>query len=95
MNKSLFRSVLRAAIPALALCLVTLLGRAALAANEFVPFDEAARQRTNPNPFILAAYGAIWVAVLGYVAFIARGLAQTRAEIADLRKKVDGAGAKR
>jgi CcmD family protein len=62
---------------------------AALAADEFVPVNEAARTRMDPNPYIIAAYGAIWVTMMAYVALVARGLGRARVELEDLKKKVD------
>ena len=38
------------------------------------------------------AYGFIWVAVLAYVVYVARGLGQVNKEVDDLRRKLDGAG---
>jgi CcmD family protein len=59
--------------------------------SEYEPVTAAAQAatRTDPNPYLLAAYGFIWVVVLLYVVSVARGLAQTRAEVADLRRRVD------
>ena len=42
------------------------------------------------NPFIAGAYGFIWVAVVVYVVVLARGLARANAEVANLRRKLDG-----
>jgi CcmD family protein len=61
----------------------------AFAADEFVPVNEAARTRMDANPYIIAAYGAIWVTMMAYVALVARGLTRARAEVEELRKKVD------
>jgi len=92
MTEPRFRPFWRALFAcALVLGLSLLASRLALAADDFVPFDEKNRARTNPNPFILAAYGFIWVAMLGYVAFLARGLSRARAELAELRRKLDAA----
>jgi CcmD family protein len=66
-----------------------LLAAGAAWAQDYVPVDEAARTRMDPNPFILGAYGFIWVAVVVYVVAIARGLGRARGEIEELRKKVD------
>jgi CcmD family protein len=45
-----------------------------------------------PAPqFVAAAYGFIWVALLGYVFFVARGLSRTQAELAEMRRRVDRA----
>ena len=69
--------------------LALLIAAPVFAADEFVPMNEAARTRMDPNPYIIAAYGAIWVTMLVYVAIVARGLSRARAELEDLRKKVD------
>jgi CcmD family protein len=61
---------------------------AAWAADEYEPVNEATRQLTNPNPYILGAYGVIWAAVLVYVVMVARGLGKARAEIETLRRRV-------
>jgi CcmD family protein len=59
--------------------------------GDYEPVTAAAAQaaRTDPSPYLLAAYGFIWVVVLLYVISVARGLAQTRAEVADLRRRVE------
>jgi CcmD family protein len=81
-------------VPALA-AVVTLLAAAAARASEYVPVDEAAQPRTDPNPFLLGAYGFIWVAVLVYVVMVARGLGRARGEVEELRKRVStGAGSR-
>ena len=46
----------------------------------------------DPNPYILAAYGFMWVAVLVYVVMVARGLQRARCEIESLRRRVDAGG---
>jgi CcmD family protein len=82
---------------ALAAAVVPLFGAAVAFAQgqggDYEPVTAAAQQaaRTDPSPYLLAAYGFIWVVVLLYVISVARGLAQTRAEVADLRRRVDGA----
>lgn len=45
------------------------------------------------NPFIAGAYGFIWLAVVVYVVVLARNLGKTKAEVAELRRKLDGSGA--
>ena len=65
---------------------------AALAADEYEPLNEAARQRTDPNPFLLGAYGFIMAAILVYVALLARGLSRARADLEGLRRRVDASG---
>jgi CcmD family protein len=61
----------------------------ALAADEYEPLNEAARQRMDPSPYLLAAYGFIWAAVLVYVVMLARGMARTQADLDALRRRVD------
>jgi CcmD family protein len=60
-------------------------------AQEFQRVEGAARQEVPAGQFVGLAYGFIWVAVLVYVFFVARGLARTDKEIAELRRKVDEA----
>jgi len=42
-------------------------------------------------PFVGLAYGFIWIAVLAYVVSLARNLSKTRAELDELRQKVERA----
>lgn len=58
-------------------------------AQDFVPVNEAARPRMDPNPFIIGAYGFVWVALVVYVVGLARGLGRAQGEIDELRKKLD------
>jgi CcmD family protein len=46
-------------------------------------------------PFVGIAYGVIWLGVLVYVLVVARGLARVNADLVELRRKLDGAGAPR
>jgi hypothetical protein len=64
-------------------------------ADEYEPVTNAATTRTDPNPFLIAAYGFIWAALLVYVIGVARGLGRARAEVAELRRRVDAATAGR
>jgi CcmD family protein len=50
------------------------------------------RQEIPAGRFVSAAYGFIWIAVLVYVVVIARGIARVNRELAELRRKLDGAG---
>jgi hypothetical protein len=59
---------------------------------QYEPVNEATRQRMDPNPYILAAYGFMGVAVLVYVVMVARGLGRARSEIESLRRRVDTGG---
>jgi CcmD family protein len=81
-------NVLRALFAAA--CVLALASGTALA-QEFQRVEGAARQEVPAVPFVGLAYGFIWVAVLVYVFFVARGLARTDKEIAELRRKVDEA----
>jgi CcmD family protein len=70
------------------------LGAGALAAapaagQEFVKVENAAREQLPVPQFVGAAYGFIWLAVLGYVVLVARSLGRTRREIDDLKHRVD------
>ena len=61
-------------------------------AQEFVKVENAAREQLPAPQFVGAAYAFIWLAVLGYVAFVARNLAKTRTEIEDLKRRIERAG---
>jgi CcmD family protein len=63
----------------------------AQAAQEFEPFKGKAEE-VPAVPFVGIAYGFIWIAILGYVVFVARGVARVRGEVDDLRRKLDSAG---
>ena len=60
-------------------------------ADEYEPVTAATASRTDPNPYIVAAYGFIWAALLVYVISVARGLGRARAEVDELRRRVDAA----
>jgi CcmD family protein len=75
--------------PVLLALLLWLTAGPALAAEEYEPVNQATRELTDPNPYILGAYGVIWAAVLVYVVMVARGLTRARAEIETLRRRVD------
>jgi CcmD family protein len=64
-------------------------------AQEFRKVEGAVRDDVPAGPFVGLAYGFIWVALLAYVVFVARGVSRVRGEIEDLRRKVDAAGGKR
>jgi CcmD family protein len=72
-----------AALPALAL------------AQQFEKVQGKVADEVPAGPFVGIAYGFIWVALLGYVLFVAKGLARVRGELDDLRRKVDAASGKR
>lgn len=61
-------------------------------AQEFQKVEGALRPELPSVPFVAAAYGFIWIAILVYVLAVARGLSKVRQDLADLRRKIDGAG---
>ena len=67
-------------------------GAPALAlAQEFEKVTGAVREEIPARPLVAAAYGFIWIALLAYVVFVARGLGRVRQDLADLRAKIDRA----
>ena len=64
-------------------------GSAPALAQEFEKVTGPLRVEIPAVPFVAAAYGIIWLAILFYVFVIARGLARVDGEIADLKRKVD------
>lgn len=57
-------------------------------AQEFVKVEDGSREQLPATPFVAAAYGFIWVAVLLYVFSVARGLGRVQAELEDLRRRL-------
>ena len=56
--------------------------------KEFVPVDEVpAGEQIPAINMVAAAYGFVWLAVLGYVWSIARRLKQVEVELADLESR--------
>jgi CcmD family protein len=47
------------------------------------------RESIPAAPFLAAAYAFMWVAVLLYVALVARRLSRVQSDIEDLRRKMD------
>jgi CcmD family protein len=64
-------------------------------AQQFEKVQGKVADEVPAGPFVGIAYGFIWVALLGYVLFVAKGLARVRGELDDLRRKVDAASGKR
>jgi len=75
-------------LPALAV-LGTLLMSGAAQAQEYVKVDNVPREQLPAPQFVGAAYGFIMIAMLTYVFIVARRLAKTRADIAELRGQVE------
>ena len=86
------RGMLRNLCTRALLALVVLLASARAFAQEagYEPVTGSGLAKTDPNPYIVAAYGFIWAALLLYVISIARGLAKARTEVAELRRRVGG-----
>ena len=61
-------------------------------AQEFQKVEGKVADNIPAVPFVGIAYGVIWLAVLVYVVVVGRGLARVNDELAELRRKVDGAG---
>ena len=56
--------------------------------KEFVPVDEVpAGEQIPAINMVAAAYGFVWLAVLGYVWSIAKRLKQVESELADLESR--------
>ena len=65
------------------------LGPAQALAQQFEKVEGPIRQEIPAVPFVAAAYGIIWLAILFYVFIVARGLARVDGELAELKRKVD------
>lgn len=63
-----------------------------VAAQEFVKVEDGTREQLPATPFVAAAYGFIWVAVLLYLFFVARGLGRVQNDLRDLRRRLDRGG---
>jgi CcmD family protein len=88
------RWTLRGAILAAVAAGVTAMigGVAPAVAQQFEKVDEAARENLPATPFVAAAYGFIWIAILAYVVITARRIRRVEGEIATLRRRVDPGG---
>jgi CcmD family protein len=64
-------------------------------AQEFQKVEGKIADNVPAVPFVGIAYGVIWLAVLVYVLMVARGLGRVNQELAELRRKLDGAGTPR
>ena len=87
-TQSLARTFLRIAWFAV----LSLLSPGIALAQDFQKVEGALRPELPSVPFVAAAYGFIWIAILVYVLAVARGLSKVRQELAELRRKIDGAG---
>ena len=57
-------------------------------AQEFQKVNGPLREELPATPFVAAAYGFIWIALLAYVVLLARGLGRVRKDMAELRAKI-------
>jgi len=80
------------ALPLLAL-LGALLSAGAARAQEYVKVENVPREQLPAPQFVAAAYGFIMIAILVYVFVVARRLARTRGDIAELRTQLERATA--
>jgi CcmD family protein len=78
----------RRALAPLAAFAAVILAPALAAAQEFVKVEGKVGEEVPARPFVALAYGFIWIAILGYVVFIARGVGRVRGEIDELRRKL-------
>jgi CcmD family protein len=60
-------------------------------AQEFVKVEGAQKQEVPAVTFVAVAYSFIWVAVLVYIFFVARGVKRVRGELDELRRKLESA----
>jgi hypothetical protein len=58
-------------------------------AQQYEKVSEALGEKVPARPFILAAYGFIWAAVMVYVLFVARGLGRVRNDLEAFRRKIE------
>jgi len=57
-------------------------------AQEFQKVSGPLREELPATPFVAAAYGFIWIALLAYVVLLARGIGRVRKDLAELRGKI-------
>jgi CcmD family protein len=69
-----------------------LVTRRGLVAQEFVKVEGKVADEVPAGPFVAIAYGFIWIAILSYVVYIARGVGRVRGELEEVRRKLDAAG---
>ena len=57
-------------------------------AQEFQKVNGPLREELPATPFVAAAYGFIWIALLAYVVLLARGIGRVRKDLAELQAKI-------
>jgi CcmD family protein len=90
-KKNPFDRARRALAALTALATVILLPALAFA-QEFVKVDGKLGEEVPAGPFVGIAYGFIWIAILAYVVYVARGVGRVRGEVDELRRKLESAG---
>ena len=85
------RLMCRVAVTAL-LCVTAFaaLGVAQEPQSQFVPADSLPQEVLPATPFVFAAYGFVWLALLVYVYALWRRLARVERELADVNAKLAG-----
>ncbi len=84
-NRNRWRRAWLSAIGALALLA---LAPALAVAQEFQKVTGPLREELPATPFVAAAYGFIWIALLAYVVWLARGVGRVRKDLAELRGRI-------
>jgi len=56
--------------------------------QEFQKVSGPLREELPATPFVAAAYGFIWIALLAYVVWLARGVGRVRKDLAELRGRI-------
>ena len=84
-NRNRWRCTWLSAVGALALLA---LAPALAVAQEFQKVTGPLREELPATPFVAAAYGFIWIALLAYVVLLARGIGRVRKDMAELRAKI-------
>lgn len=59
-------------------------------AQEWQRVEGKASEEIPAVSFVGYAYGFIWIAVVAYVVYVARGLGKVNTELEQLRRKLDG-----
>jgi len=72
------------------LVLAAMLASRTALAQEFERVEGHVSETIPAAPFLAAAYGFIWVAVVVYLVMVARRLGGVRADIEDLKKRLAG-----
>ncbi len=57
-------------------------------AQEFQKVSGPLREELPATPFVAAAYGFIWIALLAYVVWLALGVGRVRKDLAELRARI-------